>query len=163
MFVGKLARWAALLIFTTAPLLAADNPPLPPAAKRKIEFARDIQPLLDRRCQLCHGARQQMRGLRFDQKQSVLKVIQPGNSAGSLLIRMVAGLDKKVMPPMGARLTASEIGLLRAWIDQGVDWPAAASAPAPAFWSFLKIRSPEPPPVQDHAWPRNPIDNFILA
>ena len=45
--------------------------------------------------------------------------ILPGNSAGSRLIRLVAGLDRKFMPPMGAHLTAAEIGLLRAWIDQG--------------------------------------------
>ena len=152
-------RAAAVLLFAIAPALAADAT-LPPAAKRKIEFARDIQPLLGERCQVCHGARQQMSGLRLDEKQSALKVIQPGNSAESRLIRMVAGLEKKVMPPMGARLTAEEIGLLRAWIDQGVDWPAGSAA---THWSFQKILRPDTPPVKNAAWPRNPIDNFILA
>ncbi len=173
MFTRGLAwRSAAVLMFIIAPAAAADNPALPPAATKKIDFARDIQPLLEQRCQLCHGARQQMNGLRLDQKQSALRVIQPGNSAASLLIRMVAGLEKKVMPPIGARLTAAEIGLLRAWIDQGADWPAAApavtaagtaGAPASTLWSLQKIRRPDPPAVRDHAWPRNPIDNFILA
>ncbi len=170
-------RAAAVLIFTVAPMLSADDAALPPAATKKIEFARDIQPLLVERCQLCHGARQQMSGLRLDQKQSALRVIQPGNSAESRLIRMVSGLEKKVMPPMGARLTAAEIGLLRAWIDQGVDWPEAPAVPAAptatagaraaTHWAFQKIRRPDPPAVvpsgPDHAWPRNPIDNFILA
>ena len=83
---------------------------------------------------LCHGPQQQMSGLRLDQKdaraqrRSFGADILPGNSADSRLIRLVAGLEKKVMPPMGARLTAEEVGLLRAWIDQGVDWPASASA-----------------------------------
>jgi len=155
-------RLAGVLFVTIAaipPLLDADDPQLPPAAKRKIDFPRDIQPLLEQRCQLCHGARQQLSGLRLDQKQAALKVIQPGNSADSRLIRMVAGLEKKVMPPVGARLTATEIGLLRAWIDQGVDWPAQQTA----HWSFQPVRHPDPPAVRQRAWVRNPIDNFVLA
>jgi mono/diheme cytochrome c family protein len=142
---------------------AADN--LPPAAKTKTAYARDIEPLLAARCYVCHGPQQQMSGLRLDRKDAALRVIQPGNSAGSRLIQMVAGAGKKVMPPVGARLTAVEIGLLRAWIDQGVDWPATLSAPAPepTHWSFRKVTRPDPPAVTDRAWPRNPIDNFILA
>jgi len=145
---------------------AADN--LPPAAKTRIEYARDIEPLLANRCYLCHGPQQQMSGLRLDQKDAALKVIQPRNSAGSRLIHMVAGIDKKVMPPVGPRLTAAEIGLLRAWIDQGVEWPAPQNPPPggqpqPTHWSFRKVTRPDPPAVTDRAWPRNPIDSFILA
>jgi mono/diheme cytochrome c family protein len=141
------------------------NAQLPPAAKSKIEFARDIEPLLAKRCVVCHGPAQQMSGLRLDQKDAALKGgasgtdIVPGKSAESRLIRLVAGLEKKVMPPMGARLTADEIGLLRAWIDQGVEWPAA-KAP---HWSFQKIQRTAPPAVRDRSWPRNEVDNFILA
>src|SRR5512141_1019892 len=111
------------------PVRAADVA-LPPAATTKIEFARDIEPLLARRCFVCHGAQQQMSGLRLDQKEAALKGgaagvdILPGRSAGSRLIRLVAGLDQKFMPPMGAHLTAEEVGLLRAWIDQGLEWTA---------------------------------------
>ncbi len=157
-------------------LCAADDPSLPPAAKTKIEFARDIEPLLQKRCLLCHGEQQQMSGLRLDQKDAALKGgaggqdIQPGNSAGSRLIRLVAGVEKKVMPPVGARLTAAEVGLLRAWIDQGVNWPVqptsqntAGQKPGSSHWAFQKIRRPDVPVVRDRAWPRNPVDNFILA
>jgi mono/diheme cytochrome c family protein len=138
---------------------------LPPAAKTKIDFARDIEPLLARRCFVCHGAAQQMSGLRLDSKDAALKGgasgvdIKPGNSAESRLIRLVAGLEKKPMPPVGARLTADEVGLLRAWIDQGVEWSARNST----HWSFQKIRRPAVPAVRNREWPRNPIDNFILA
>src|SRR5215468_8144563 len=106
---------------------------LPPAAKTKVDFARDIEPLLSKRCLVCHGPQQQMSGLRLDQKEAALKGgasgadIKPGDSAGSRLIHLVAGLEKKVMPPAGARLTAEEVGLLRAWIDQGVAWSARAA------------------------------------
>ena len=150
----------AVLSLAGAP---ADN--LPPAAKTKVDYSRDIEPLLSRRCYMCHGPQQQMSGLRLDRKDTALKVIQPGNSAGSRLIHMVAGTEKKVMPPMGARLTTAEIGLLRAWIDQGVAWSAVETAKAapPTHWSFRPVTHPSPPAVRDRAWPRNPIDNFILA
>jgi mono/diheme cytochrome c family protein len=138
---------------------------LPPAANTKIDFARDIEPLLTKRCVVCHGAQQQMSGFRLDRKDAALKGgasgvdIVPGKSAESRLIRLTAGAEKKVMPPMGARLTSAEVGLLRAWIDQGVDWPAVK----PGHWSFQKIQRPPVPSVSQRAWPRNAIDNFILA
>src|SRR5579862_153178 len=88
-----------------------------------VDFARDVQPLLQKHCLVCHGSQQQMSGLRLDQKDAALKGgasgqdIKPGDSAGSRLIRLVTGADGKVMPPVGARLTAVEIATLRAWID----------------------------------------------
>src|SRR5262245_29125731 len=138
---------------------------LPPAAKIKVDFARDIEPLLSKRCLVCHGPQQQMSRLRLDQKEAALKGgasgadIKPGDSAGSRLIHLVAGLEKKVMPPAGARLTAEEVGLLRAWIDQGVAWSARAAT----HWSFQKIQRPDAPAVKNRTWVRNPVDAFILA
>jgi hypothetical protein len=154
--------WVACLL-VCVPLHAADVA-LPPAAKIKIEFARDIEPLLSKRCVVCHGAQQQMSGLRLDQKDAALKGgkagadILPGKSAESRLIRLVAGVDQKFMPPMGAHLTAEEIGLLRAWIDQGLEWTARAP-----HWSFQKIQRTAAPAVRNRSWGRNPVDNFILA
>jgi len=143
---------------------------MPPAATTKVDFTRDIAPLLTKRCQLCHGPQQQVSGLRLDQKEAALKGgtsgkdIIPGNSAGSRLIRLVSGLESKIMPPMGAPLTAAEIGLLRAWIDQGAVWPAQQTGvKGSTHWAFQKITRPKPPVVRDTAWPRNAIDNFILA
>ena len=72
------------------------------AAKTKIEFARDIEPLLAKRCLSCHGAQQQMSGLRLDQKEAALKGgaagedIVPGKSADSRLIRLVAGIGQQI-------------------------------------------------------------------
>jgi hypothetical protein len=160
--------WAALISLP----MAADD--LPPAATVKVDYARDIAPMLASHCYMCHGPQQQMSGLRLDQKAAALKggksgaVMVPRDSAGSRLIRLVAGVspDKKVMPPAGARLTAAEIGLLRAWIDQGVEWPDAppvTAAARPSHWAFQRIARPEPPAVRDRAWPRNAIDDFVLA
>jgi len=159
------------MLVWVARLVAADNG-LPPAARTKTDFGRDIAPLFERHCLACHGPLQQMSGLRLDQKSAALHggqsgaVIVPRDSAGSRLIRLVGGTDpsQKVMPPVGARLTADEIGLLRAWIDQGAEWPETqAGAARPAHWAFQKIAHPSPPAVRDRAWPRNPIDDFVLA
>src|SRR5438874_6829136 len=84
----------------------AQNAKLPPSASRNIDFARDIQPLLARNCYSCHGPEKQKSDLRWDSKESVFKkgehgpVLIPRNSAGSRVIRLVAGLDPEiVMPP----------------------------------------------------------------
>jgi hypothetical protein len=165
MLRAGLPGYALVCLLTALPLAAADEVKLPPAAKTKIDFARDIGPLLAKRCTVCHGAQQQMSGFRLDSKEAALKGgasgadILPGKSAESRLIRLVAGLDKKFMPPMGAHLTAEEVGLLRAWIDQGLEWSVAK----PVHWSFQKIQRPPVPAVSNREWPRNDIDRFVLA
>src|SRR5215831_19420012 len=108
---------------------------LPPAARVKVDFERDIAPIFKQRCEVCHGAKQQSGGLRLDERNPALAggysgpVIKPGDSAGSKLIRLVSGLQKgMIMPLAGPRLTSEQVGLLRAWIDQGASWPAANEA-----------------------------------
>jgi hypothetical protein len=159
----RLGKLCVPLACALVSLHAADVA-LPPPAKIKIEFARDIAPLLAKRCLACHGPQQQMSGFRLDQKDAALKGgkagtdIVPGKSAESRLIRLVAAIDPKFMPPMGAHLAAEEVGLLRAWIDQGPEWTAQAP-----HWSFQKIQRPAEPAVRDRAWGRNAVDSFILA
>jgi hypothetical protein len=142
------------------------------AADKKIDFARDIEPLLQKRCLVCHGAQQQMSGFRLDSREAALKGgvsgvdIKPGDSSASRLIRLVSGAEgKKVMPPVGPRMSAEEVTTLRAWIDQGAPWPAATGAISArsTHWAFQKIRRPDSPAVRDRAWPRNSIDQFVLA
>ncbi|MFN8006463.1 MAG: PSD1 and planctomycete cytochrome C domain-containing protein [Terriglobia bacterium] len=156
----------------------AAKPDLPPAATQKIDFKRDVQPILSSRCLSCHGPQMQMSGLRLDSRQHALDggnsgaVIKPADSAGSKLIRLVAGADEgKVMPPAGDRLTAEQVGLLRAWIDQGVDWSEdgakpiarASEDPRRSHWAFQPLKQPPLPRVGNSAWIRNPIDAFILS
>src|SRR5207248_285340 len=116
--------------------------------------------------------------LRWDVKASAFKtgdhgpIIVPGKSEASRMIVLVSGLDpESVMPPRGERLTAAQIGLLRAWIDQGAVWPETASVAAKAadkknHWAFKPPVPPAVPRVQTKdkkRWARNPIDEFILA
>ncbi|MCX6623908.1 MAG: DUF1549 domain-containing protein, partial [Acidobacteria bacterium] len=149
--------------------------PLPPAADRKVNFQTDVEPILRQRCYACHGVRQQTSGLKLDNRDSALKggnsgpVIKPGDSATSQLILRVAGAkDFMRMPPGGAPLTPAQVGILRAWIDQGVGYPQQSGADTATepkssnFWAFQPVRKPELPQVMNRAWVRNPIDAFIL-
>jgi hypothetical protein len=122
-----------------------------------------------------------MSGLRLDRREDAMRggysgaVIQPGNSAESRLILLVAGKEEgKIMPPVGDKLTAREIGQLRAWIDQGAAWPEekggeVVAQPLPAsvekssHWSFQPIRQVAPQTVRNQAWVRSTIDQFVLA
>ncbi len=110
------------------PLLGVAASTLPPAATVKIDFTQHVQPILAARCHSCHGSKQQQSGLRLDKRQNALRggdygpVIVPGKSAESKLILRVAGGDGGLqMPPTGA-LSTEEIGILRAWIDQGAEF-----------------------------------------
>jgi len=152
----------------------AADPTLPPPAQTKVDFVHDIQPILSKHCYSCHGPDKQEKELRWDIKSVALKggasgpAILPGNSAESRVIRLVAGLEKDlVMPKKGERLSADQIGLLRAWIDQGVSWPdsvATAAAPDKSdWWSFKPAQRPPLPQVKNGSKTKNPVDLFILA
>lgn len=161
MYSVRLSLFIALLGF---PALFAQN----------VDFVRDIDPILRKRCQACHGSVTQMSGLRLDSREAALKggsggtVIVPGSSSSSKLFRLVSGAEgNKVMPPSGSRLSAEEVELVRLWIDQGVIWPttgqASADKPRPTHWSFQRLSRPQPPSTRNPTWARNPIDRFVLA
>jgi hypothetical protein len=147
---------------------------LPPPSTRTVDFASDVAPILSKSCYRCHGPKKQEGGLDLhvpDRAQAGGDggpVLVPGKGAESRLIRYVAGLDEEnQMPPEGAGepLSQEQIGLLRAWIDQGAKWPVDATRQARVtdHWSFQPPRRPPLPKVRDSAWPRNPIDHFVLA
>ncbi len=103
---------------------------LPPAANREVDFVRDVRPIFQRACFRCHGPDKQKSEYRLDVRQTALTGgesyapnIVPGKSADSPLVKMVAGVGDVTMPLEGDRISAEEIGLLRAWIDQGAKWP----------------------------------------
>jgi uncharacterized protein DUF1549/uncharacterized protein DUF1553/cytochrome c len=144
---------------------------LPAPAARTVDFQKDVQPILAHTCYPCHGARKQKSGYRLDRKAEALKggdrgpAILPGRSADSALILYVSGHGEIRMPPNGKGLTAEEVGILRAWIDQGADWPRAAEATPveKPHWSLEPLVKPPLPEIKDRGWIRTPIDAFILA
>lgn len=100
----------------------------PPATKKNITFAKDIKPLFERSCFKCHGEEKQKGELRVDSVEAIKKgseygeVIVVGDGAKSGLLHVMAGLvEDTMMPPEGKAdpLTKEELGLVRAWIDQG--------------------------------------------
>ncbi len=148
---------------------------VPLYSQGKTDFLRDVQPIFESRCQACHGAQQQMGGLRLDSGDAALKgatdgpVISPGKSAESRLIERVSSSKKCfAMPPVGEPLTADQIAKLRAWIDEGAHVPAVSPAAATAnpksrHWAFQPVSHADVPRVMNHTWARTPIDRFILA
>src|SRR5499426_1941968 len=126
-----------LVFMVVAIPFAAAQIKLPPAASRKVDYKQDIQPLLAGKCYSCHGPDVQQAGLRLDLRQNALRggdygpVIKIGDSTASKLIRRVVDGDGGLqMPPTGA-LSDDEIGLLRAWIDQGAEFRTDIVAEAP--------------------------------
>ncbi|MBI3117903.1 MAG: hypothetical protein HYZ00_04420 [Candidatus Hydrogenedentes bacterium] len=119
----------ALCLVLNGRAFAAD---LPPAATAKVDFQKDILPLLENHCVRCHNAEKQKSDLRMDSREFLLKggsegpSVVVGNSAESMMIALVTGTnpDFDQMPPKEGPLSAEQIGLLRAWIDQGLEWPA---------------------------------------
>ncbi len=142
----------------------------PAQAVRKIDFNREIRPILSDNCWSCHGPDAASKqagktGLRLDSAQASQadlgggrRAIVPGDPQKSELYRRITSVDDAVrMPPVwagGHRLSAREIELLTRWIEQGAEWDR--------HWAFIApVKSPLPG-VEDVAWPRNEIDHFVL-
>src|SRR5690242_15301887 len=97
----------------------------------KVEFATDILPLLRENCTECHGKAKQKGGMRLDRKSSAMKAfsrrIMPGSSANSMVYQRLVGSEYgNQMPPTG-ELRPEKIALIKAWIDQGANWPDSLS------------------------------------
>jgi hypothetical protein len=146
----------------TAVLLGGLPASLP--AADKVDFARDVLPILSENCFQCHGpdAGARKGDLRLDIKDGALRqespVIVPGKSAASELIQRITSTSKKdVMPPLKSKkkLTVPQIETLSHWIDQGAAWGK--------HWAFEKPQRPSLPPLRNKAWVRNGIDAFVLA
>jgi mono/diheme cytochrome c family protein len=154
-----LTCWAWLGVFVFGAEPPPDSAKLPEPAARMVDFARDIRPILQDHCVKCHGPEKQKGGYRVDLKEAALSGgddhapnIHPGKSGESPLIQFVAGLDPEMkMPAKGDPLTPEQIGLLRAWIDQGAVWPEDASVAKSDpldWWSLKPLRRPEVPRIE---------------
>lgn len=124
---------ASLLTSFAADKKAVDVSKIPPASdKNGVTYEADIKPIFEKSCIKCHGAEKQKGKLRLDTLAATLKggedgkVIEAGKSAKSMLVHNVAhvGDEDMFMPPPDNKdkippLTKEQIGLIRAWIDQG--------------------------------------------
>ncbi len=139
-------------------------------AGESVEYARDIKPLLKERCFACHGALQQKGKLRLDSGELIRKggrsgpALVPGAADRSLLVEKVTAEEGR-MPPEGEPLTAQQIALLRAWIDQGASFPSSdrPQSDPRTHWAFRPPVRPPVPVVKQSSGASNPIDAFVAA
>jgi len=145
-------------------------------------FEKHIRPLLVEHCISCHGQEKQEGGLSLATRELMIQggdsgsAVVSGKPDESLLVEAIEYLHEPKMPPSG-KLKASQIGLLRKWIEFGAAWPSNSAivtenATAPSFqitekhkqwWAFHPVKPTGPPHVQKSDWVRNEIDRFILA
>ncbi|QDU94014.1 PSD1 and planctomycete cytochrome C domain-containing protein [Lignipirellula cremea] len=138
-------------------LLAA----VPSSAADKVAFNRDIRPILSDNCFSCHGpdATHREADLRLDQPASAKEHgLSPGNLDESEVWQRLVSEDEDLrMPPpdSGKKLLPEQLALIRQWIEQG--------APYETHWAYVPPEKQTPPAVKQTAWPRNTIDEFLLA
>ena len=152
------------ILFTLAVSLATARGA---AAQDKVDFARDVLPILSNHCFQCHGPDEKARKaeLRLDTKEDALRkqgaVIVPGKSGESEVIRRIEAAEAhELMPPKKANkpLKPEQVATLKRWIDAGAPWGT--------HWSFVKPVRPQVPVSREpkaSAWGKNPIDAFVLA
>jgi N-acyl-D-amino-acid deacylase len=100
---------------------------LPAQTPSKVDFAKDVQPILRQNCVTCHSGTQPASGMRLDRKSAVInrRGVVPGSAENSFLFHRISGNDYGMqMPPTGA-LKPEQIDTIKRWIEQGSDWPDA--------------------------------------
>jgi cytochrome c553 len=120
-------------------------------AQGRVDFVRDVRPILQGSCATCHGpdAKARMANLRLDTREGAAAVIAPGDPAKSKLYQRITSNDAATRMPMGGQLSEKQVATLRAWIEQGAPWET--------HWAFVAPVRPAVPR------PGNPIDAFIRA
>src|SRR5262249_11194551 len=158
--VTRILLPAVLSLLLTASQAAAADP--------KIDYSRDLRPILASHCWSCHGPDDRPREaeLRLESRDATLArrqqrkpAVVPGDPAGSALIsRIEAEKAARRMPPPEVKkpLSDQQKQLLRRWIEQGADFSQ--------HWAFVPPRRPSVPVLRDAKDDiRNPIDAFVSA
>ncbi|MEO8271012.1 MAG: PSD1 and planctomycete cytochrome C domain-containing protein, partial [Aureliella sp.] len=161
----RLALIVIFIQFDMAVCLAAEP--------RRLEFNRDIRPILSDHCFACHGPDKNKReaDVRLDTEHGLFDseaapVVRNDPNSSTLVQRITADDVEERMPPpeFGKDLSSEQIALLQQWIEQGADWQG--------HWSFQPISRPEPPRENtSHSDPHavssadrtNPVDAFVVA
>ena len=158
----------ALVCSTWSSLLAQSSPrdPLP----QTVRFNQHIRPILSDKCLKCHGPSSTGRraNLRLDSAEAVandaglnrpaegaMKVIAPSDPDHSaVMLRITSSDPLRRMPYRNDPLSEREVQLIRRWIEQGAKYEP--------HWSFIRPVRADLPKIADSAWPKNPIDYFVL-
>ncbi len=149
---AMLLRFVLLSVFLSGNALAA-----------RINFNRDIRPILSDRCFHCHGPSEENReaDLRLDQPdgEDGLTAIEPGDlDASQLWQRITTDDEDERMPPADSNkkaLSLEEQQLFKQWILEGAKYDE--------FWSFVSLEHAAPPEVKNQAWQQGMIDPYVMA
>ncbi len=176
---GPAAAVASAVIVSAVVLVAgsigADARQAAPPATGRVDFATQIEPILREQCYECHGEKRARGKLRLHARDLALPggstgpLLVPGDSAQSYIVHRLLGQDgEDQMPLEKPPLPEAQIALVRAWIDQGAEWPvpAAAGAAAPVVeehWAYVAPKKAPLPAVSREDWVRTPVDRFVLA
>ena len=130
---------------------------LPPNRQAKVDFATQIEPILREQCYECHGEKKGRGKLRLHVRDLALKggatgpLLVAGDSAKSYMVQRLLGEGGEDQMPLDKDpLSAEQTALIRAWIDQGAEWPATPGATPGAaptqtveeHWAYVKPRRP---------------------
>lgn len=168
----SLARCFVVVSVGLAPFVTSSANAETPAAKARIDFARDVRPILSNHCWSCHGPDEATRQakLRLDQRDTAIAKSESGKvavtpdhpEASELIARIDTRDDDLVMPPPSAKkpLTPAQKETLRRWIEQGAEFAQ--------HWAFVPPQFVVPPLGGTKTPPKggttnNPIDAFVLA
>lgn len=143
----------------------------------EVRFERDVQPILKRHCDRCHGATNQEAGLALHSRAGLLGmadseevVVEPGKPFESLLLSRITDAEAgDLMPLDGQALSKREVAVIRRWIAEGASVPDDYGTAE--HWAYVTPTKPHPPAnvsalgdsaLGNSAWPTNAIDRFVL-
>ncbi len=158
-------RWSfSIIVCSLVSLVGAGHVS---AGEGKLQFNRDIRPILSNNCCLCHGpdAKHREGGLRLDEVagattklESGQTAIIPGDANASELVKRILSTDPNVMMPppnSGKQITAEQRETLKRWVAEGAEYQG--------HWSFIAPQRPMLPTVKRMDLVRNDIDPFLLS
>jgi len=136
----------------------------PSSAGERVEFNRDIRPILTKHCTACHGGVKEAGEISFIYREKALgkgksgeRPIVPGKPAESDMLRRLRSTDPdEIMPKPkhGPPLATAEIALIERWISEGAEWQN--------HWAFVPPKETPVAKISDEKWPTVPLDRFIL-
>ncbi len=157
----SLLIWIALPSLPWLGALAIDA-----QSSQKVDFAKEIAPVLKAKCVSCHNVISPSGGLRLDSLEAIRKggdtgpLFNRANPKESLLLVRIHGSDGKPKMPMGfAPLDAKTVSTIQTWIEQGAELQAPQTQ---RHWAYIPPTKHQPPKTKAKSWPRNTIDSFIL-
>jgi hypothetical protein len=129
---------------------------------QKIDFNTQVKPIFNKKCISCHGGVRKKADYSLLFREEALapaksgkRAIIPGNASGSELIKRITDSDPdERMPYKHDPLSASEIKILKKWINQGAQWGN--------HWAYIPVKETPLPDAVEEGWNKNGIDNFVL-